>query len=336
MKTLKYKEQFPQSLSLDKDIELLLASQDVTVAKNTAKGLDLSTSKKLTAKIGTHFNHLVDVDINLTDKGNLKLGFLNVKLTQDVIKSLSTGDFVITVEGIDAKDKHFVLPDKEYAGVVTFRVGGGILSTEHGHNNGTNSYSFINRMLRLEADIQSGKISSGDSGVDAGAIKALQDLVDGFKTSKADKSYVDSQDAAIKSSVTGNTTKIGTLTTTVGDSKAGLVKQVADNKTAIAGKANSSDLGAKADKATVTSLSGVVGNEDAGLVKDVADIKSGKADKTELAKKADTSALNTKADKTTVSTLSETVGDSSKGLVKQIADLTARVSVLEVANEPAE
>lgn len=323
MKTLKYSEQFPKSLLLDKDVELSLASQDVTIAKNTAKGVDLSSAKKLTAKIGTHFRHLVDVDIDLSDKDNLKLGFINVKLSQDIVNSLSTGDFIITVEGIDAKDKHFVLPDQEYAGVVTFRIGGGVLSTEHGHNNGTNSYSFINRMLRLEADIQSGKISSGDSNADADAIKALQDLVNGFKTSKADKDYVDSQDTQIKSSVSGNTTKIGTLTTTVGDSKAGLVKQVADNKTAIASKANSSDLSAKADKTELAKKA------DASAL-------DGKADKTDLDNKADKSSLTAKADKSIVDTLSGTVGDSSKGLVKQIADLTTRVATLEAANKPAE
>lgn len=163
------------------------------------------------------------------------------------------------------------------------------------------------------------------------------------------------------------TAKIGTLTTTVGDSKSGLVKQVADNKTAIAGKANSSDitnqLGKKADKSVVDSLSGVVGSESAGLVKDVADIKAnkadksalnakadkttvdGKADKTELAKKADSSALDAKADKTELAKKADTTAlntkanktDLDKKADKSALDaLITRVIALEAANKPTE
>jgi hypothetical protein len=127
---------------------------------------------------------------------------------------------------------------------------------------------------------------------------------------------------ALKTRVSTAEGKITALQTTVGDSTSGLVKDVADNATAIGqlettvGDANS---GLVKD---VDDLQTTVGDTNSGLVKDVDDLQTTVGDTNSgLVKDVDD--------------LQTTVGDANGGLVKDVADINSKIEQNELTTATA-
>jgi len=158
---------------------------------------------------------------------------------------------------------------------------------------------------------QVGDVKEVSTGVFAliDALKTRVSTAEG-KITALETTVGDSTSGLVKD-VADNATAIGQLKTTVGDSTSGLVKNVADNATAIGqlkttvGDDNNGLVKSVADNATaIGQLKTTVGDDNSGLVKSVNDLKT-------------------------------TVGDSTFGLVKDVADINSTIEQNELTTATA-
>ena len=158
-----------------------------------------------------------------------------------------------------------------------------------------------------------GAVASGNTGLVTGGkvFTAIQtetrvasdgNYIRAANSAAANLSALDTQAKANADNIATNTTDIGNLKTTVGDAGSGLVKAVADNTTAIASKADASNVYTKSEMNTKLDA---------------------KADKTEIAD-IKTTADNAKAAADTATAAVATIGDPT-----QVASLVADVQTLK-------
>ena len=171
-----------------------------------------------------------------------------------------------------------------------------------------------------------GAVASGNTGLVTGGtvFTAIQaetrvssdgNYIKAANSAAANLSALDTQAKANADNIATNTTDIGNLKTTVGDASSGLVKAVADNTTAIAAKADASNVYTKSEIDTTLGAMNTTLNA--------------KADKTEIAD-IKTTADNAKAAADTATAAVAAIGDPEK-----VASLVTDVETLKT-NEGGE
>ena len=165
-----------------------------------------------------------------------------------------------------------------------------------------------------------GAVASGNTGLVTGGtvFTAIQaetrvssdgNYIKAANSAAANLSALDTQAKANADNIATNTTDIGNLKTTVGDASSGLVKAVADNTTAIAAKADVSNVYTKSEIDTTLGAMNTTLNA--------------KADKTEIAD-IKTTADNAKAAADTATAAVAAIGDPT-----QVASLVTDVKTLK-------